>query len=364
MIRLMAPDLPALSGGLKVMYDLVAGLESAGLPARVWHGRAGFEVAGLAGTAPVEAAPRVRLEPGDLLVMPEVGGAKWSGLNPEVPTVMLVQGIDFLAGGAAFDRALPGTYPGWPQAVAAVAVSDVIEEYLRALSPELVVHRVPVVVDAERFAPQAKERLVSFMPRRRPEDLMAALQLLHRRGRFAPGSREPWRLQPIEAMTPAQVADVLGRSAVFLAGGEREGFGLPAAEAMAAGAHVVGWTGHGGREFLLPELATTVDDSDVVAMADGVEAAMDLFEHDRAAFDARARAGRDLVTSRYSRSAQQQALAEAFGELLAPGSPALVREPVVVTHTGVHAPPTSRLGRAYVAARTVGGRVKRVLRRR
>ena len=40
---------------------------------------------------------------------------------------------------------------------------------------------------------------------------------------------------------------------IFLTFSNQEGFGLPPVEAMACGCLVVGYHGHGGKEFLKPE---------------------------------------------------------------------------------------------------------------
>ena len=47
-----------------------------------------------------------------------------------------------------------------------------------ACDPNLPLHHVPVEIDVARFKPLAKERLISLMPRRRREDLLAGVQLM------------------------------------------------------------------------------------------------------------------------------------------------------------------------------------------
>ena len=84
------------------------------------------------------------------------------------------------------------------------------------------------------------------MPRRRREDLLAGVQLMRRSGQL-----DGWTFELIDGVDARGVADVLGRSAIFLFGAEREGVGLPGAEALAAGAFVVGFTGHGAKELSL-----------------------------------------------------------------------------------------------------------------
>src|SRR5258708_39406932 len=54
----------------------------------------------------------------------------------------------------------------------------------------------------------------------------------------------------IDRLSQRQPAAALAASAVFLASGYPEGFGLPPLEALACGCLVVGFAGRGGREYL------------------------------------------------------------------------------------------------------------------
>ena len=175
------------------------------------------------------------------------------------------------------------------------------------------------------------------MPRRRREDLLGAVQLVRRSGRL-----DGWEIVLIDAMTQAQVAEELGRAAIFLFGAEREGLGLPGAEAMAAGCYVVGFTGDGAKEYLTPDCAGVVLDSDVVGMADLTLEAMHAFDHDRPALQARIDLGRDRVLERHSGPRVRAALAAAFDQITAEGSPARIRGSVTLQHYQTHAPRSGR----------------------
>jgi len=345
MIRFMTPDLPRPSGGTSVIYSLVRHLVDLGHDARVWHGTPGLHYPDH-DAVPVDTGLHLPFAAGDLLVMPETGGGRWSFLNGPAPVVMLCQGMDFVFADASYTAEVPGAYPGWPQAVAAVAVSEAIATFLeRACAPGFPVHHVPVEI-SPLFRPREKERRVAFMPRRRHADLIGAVQLMRRSGRM-----NGWELSVVDGMTRSEVADELGRCAIFLFGAEREGFGLPGAEAMAAGCHVVGFTGDGAKEYLLPDSCDVVPDSDVVAMADLALAAMERFDTDRAGFDARVERGRARVAERYNAERVRAALAAAFDPLTAPGSPALLPEPMTLTHYQAHAPRWGQAGAAYRGAR-------------
>lgn len=350
MIRFMAPDLATPSGGIKVIYNFVEHLCALGHDARVWHGTPGLRYDSWGSTAPVDTGPRLDFAAGDLLVMPETGGSRWSFLSEGHPLVICCQGIDFVFADSDFGP-LDGDYPGWPQAAAAIAISEAIGTFLeRACVPGFPIHRVPVEVESW-FRPLPKERRIALMPRRRREDLLGAVGLLQRSGRL-----EGWEIVQIDGMTQAEVAHELGRAAIFLFGAEREGIGLPGAEAMAAGCYVVGFTGDGAKEYLLPEHAAVVPDSDVVTMAERTLAAVDWFENDPDRLAGLADRGRRFVTARHDAEVVRAALGRAFASLTAPGSPALLPEPARLAHYQVHAPPGGRAGAAYVATRRVARR--------
>lgn len=351
MIRIMAPDLPHPSGGIKVIYRYVEHLVALGHEASVWHGTPDFRYAGWSSSAPVETGRSLAFAPGDVLVMPETGGGKWSFLNPDTPTVMLCQGMDFVFADASFAQDVGGDYPGWPQATCVLGVSDAIVTFLEhACAPGFPIHHVPVEIESW-FVPRAKERRIALMPRRRREDLLGAVQLIRRSGRL-----RDWEIVLIDGMSQTQVAEELGRSAIFLFGAEREGLGLPGAEAMAAGCHVIGFTGDGAKEYLRPDTGTVILDSDVVGMCDATLAAMDEFEQDPTGWQERVDRGRALVGERYSPVAVRGALESAFATITAEGSPSLISGHVTLDHYMAHGPRGGRAGAAYVGARKLARR--------
>lgn len=351
-IRFMAPDLPSPSGGIKVIYRYVEHLCALGHDARVWHGTPGFAYESWGSTAPVDTGVELDFAAGDVLVMPETGGSKWSFLSAGQPVVMLCQGMDFVFANSDFLTDEPGDYPGWPQATAAIAVSDAIHTFLaRACHDGFPLHNVPVQIE-DWFQPAAKEKRIALMPRRRREDLLGAVQLVRRSGRLG-----DWQIVLIDQMTQQQVADELGRAAIFLFGAEREGVGLPGAEAMASGCYVVGFTGDGAKEYMLPEHSSVIADSDVVDMCDRTLEAMDWFETSPEVMRRRAEAGREWVRSRHGAELVRQRLAEAFGAITAPGSPSLLTDDVRLQHYQAHGGATDPYNRARVAVRSAGRRL-------
>ena len=89
-----------------MIHSLAQSLVESGMDATVWHGK----VPPVADrVAPVVAGRQRTLRAGDVLVMPEFGGAYWSFLVGALPVVMLVQGPRGFVAGTPLDSAGGGT---------------------------------------------------------------------------------------------------------------------------------------------------------------------------------------------------------------------------------------------------------------
>ena len=111
-------------------------------------------------------------------------------------------------------------------------------------------HRVSRIINGIEtilFRPDvAKQRMISYMPRKNPKDSAVVAALLKQQSWFR---QFGWSLQSINGLSQAEVAQVMQKSLIFLAFGHPEGFGLPLAEA-ATGCYLIGYSGLGGRELL------------------------------------------------------------------------------------------------------------------
>jgi len=181
LILFASPDLDAPGGGVRIIYGMVEALNKVGLDAAVWQGLEGNSSRWFRHDAPVVTGLERRLNPGDVLVMPELGGARYRHLVDEARVVILNQAHFYTMFGARWEQTDPHPYPGWPNAVGAICTSAAIEHYLQALVPsDFPVWPVPVYVANEMFVDSPKKKQVAFMLSRRSADIAGLLTLIRR----------------------------------------------------------------------------------------------------------------------------------------------------------------------------------------
>lgn len=343
-IWFIAPDDPRPVGGIWCIYKFVDDLEASGVSARVVHEERGFRCRWFENDTPVTYLDDVVLGVGDLLAVPEILVSTVADLSPGTPMLVLNQTPYFTFHNSGLPPApAPEVLPD--SVVGIVAVSEDGCDYLGLLFPETPVERIHIGIDSAPFAHQngSKEHAIAYMPRRRFVDLEQVLRILERRGKLA-----GWRLYPITRLTEQGKREVLRRSAIFLSFNEREGFGLPPVEAMAAGCVVIGFAGGGGREYMLPRTSFPVEDGAIVDFVGAVEHVIDAWNEGERFTDLTERAAA-LVAAEYAPARQREDVVRAFSGALEkaagifPGTPTLRRgstdEGVNDDHTSAAEPP-------------------------
>ena len=257
------------AGGVRVMYRHVDILNDSGVEAFVLHGRRGFECTWFEHRTPVVDTSSVRIGPDDLLVVPELFVGTLAGLGAGRPHVIFNQGPHL-----TFQREGANTaahYVAGPDLRGVLTVSEHGRRLLEYAFPHLDVWCVRNSIELDLFRPgDARDpRLITYMPRRANADATLVLELLRARGAL-----DGWTVRPLEGLTRRETAEALRSSSIFLHFTYQEGFGLPAAEAIACGNLVIGFDGFGGREIFRPEFSRPVPAGDVVAFAQTVEEAL------------------------------------------------------------------------------------------
>ena len=256
---LCLPDVDRPIGGVKQLYRHVEHLCSQGWDASVLTEASGFRPSWFESTAPTvslqESWERGELLPDQtILVLPEtylaVDLRSFRGLDlSELGRVVFNQNAYYTYGeiSAETPQRLQAFYDD-PAVLQVLSISEDTHTFLsRNLHvPDQRLSRIINAIEPIFRADQAKVKRMHWMPRKNPQHVQAVLQGLQRSGM---PHTQGWEGQPLQQLSHSQVAERLNGAQLFLAFGHPEGFGLPIAEAMAAGCWVVGYSGGGGNEL-------------------------------------------------------------------------------------------------------------------
>lgn len=293
------PDKPI--GGIRVLYQHVELLTAAGYDAVIWHPRAGMSHAWFDSSAPLVYGAQLELDATDTLVIPE---CVIENRDPAPGCRKVIYNQNYFLTFASVDWA---EFPTWDPAPSVWVSSDVacdVLNRLRDVLPILDVTTIPLAIDTDLFRPDPvapRERKVVWMPRKRREEAQLIHALLTADPRF-----DGVTLRPLDGMPTQRIARELRSASVFVALGRDEGFGLPVAEALAAGCAVVGYSGGGGAELFAAPGTHAVADPDTLALVDRVAEvlASEPSAEDRASYHA-------WIAERYTTARQREHLQRA-----------------------------------------------------
>jgi hypothetical protein len=294
----LAPDMDLPIGGIRVIYRHVDALNALGIRARVLHGDPAFRSTWFEHTTPIVYAPAVELTRDDILVVPEWYGPTLDKLPTRVPLIVFNQRAYDTFDFVPYEQTGRGApYAGFDNLKALLTVSVDNADFLAYAFPGIPVSRVRNVIDASLFHPGAETpaRRICFTTPRRERERDQLLHILRSRGVL-----DGWDVVPIVNRTEAEVAAIMRDSAISLSFSDREGFGLPPAEAMASGCYVVGYHGLSGREFFDPAFCAPVEENDLIAFARAVENACKSYESDPVGFAKAGRMASERVLAEYT----------------------------------------------------------------
>ncbi|WP_328414050.1 glycosyltransferase [Micromonospora sp. NBC_00389] len=294
----LAPHPNGTFGGVRNSYRHVDSLNAAGIPAAVVHAKKGYRCTWFANSTRVMSASDVVLGPDDLLVIPECYGPGLGGVPDGVRVVIFNQGAYITFDRVPYETTGAGApYTGVPGLVGLLAVSQNNAELLRYTFPDLPVGVARPVIDPLLFHPadEPPARRIAYLTHRRPEEREQLRHILRARGLF-----DRWAETPIAGRSESETATIMRGSAIFLSFSQREGFGLPPAEAMASACFVIGYSGPAGREYFEPSDCISVPDGDLLAFARAVEDACAAHDDDPETFRKAGLAASERILARYS----------------------------------------------------------------
>jgi hypothetical protein len=310
-IFFLCPDLPHISGGVRVLYRQADVLIAHGYAAAIVHQRHGFRPSWFASDTRV-LYPPLEIKSDDILVFTEIEGPAIAEQAKGIRKVIYNQSPYFMFRGYSIDPSDLRTPYEHPDVLATVVVSEDSKDYMTHVFPELPVYRVRNSIDP-RFCPSqgAKKKQICFMPRKHYEDAQQVLNLLKFRGVLG-----GWVIAPIHDMREEQVMAIMRESAVFLSFGYPEGFGLPPAEAMASRCVVVGYHGNGASEYFTPDHGFPIEIGDIVGFARAAEHVIRTLNENLFAFDNLTARAMGFIRSTYTPENEQRDILECWQSIL------------------------------------------------
>jgi hypothetical protein len=288
---LLHPDLDRPIGGGKQVHRQVEQLVDLGWDAAVMAEKAGFRPGWFESKAPVLAYSDCRAS-GELasshtiLVLPETCLGIDLGNYYDVdlrrqPRVVFNQNVYYSTMGAGTKslEQLAAFYDA-PEVLQVLCVSEDSYSFLRdcwGISDR----RLSRIINAvePHFRPDInKQKCINWLPRKNADHCQALLLCL-RRGRLE--HAVGWQAEALDQLNHSQLAERLNAASLFLSFGHPEGFGLPVAEAMAAGCYVVGYSGGGGQELFRHGASESVAFGDWHGFRAAVQRALLRFHQER-----------------------------------------------------------------------------------
>jgi len=148
-----------------------------------------------------------------------------------------------------------------------LSISDDVSRCVNSFFPKVEDHLIQVKTSINRelfFSPAVKENIITYMPRKLPNhSAWVVHQLINR-------LPENWSVVRVNNLAENEVAQLLGRSKIFLSFSDQEGLGLPPLEAAFAGNKVIGYTGQAGKEYWNNSIFTEIECGDLLRFVDVV----------------------------------------------------------------------------------------------
>lgn len=244
----------------------------------------------------------------DVFVLPEFIYPQCMRILPKSPCILATQSIFGLANAYMKDQSSGA--PEHHNIKTGFATSDATHTATTTLinAPS---HRMQLPVCTPDLSYQKDKKLqIAYMPRKRSAESAMVLALL----KELPDFRDI-PIVEIANLNKAECNKTLSESLIFMSFSEKEGFGLPPAEAMATGSIVIGYTGIGGNEYFTPETGFVIEDGDVFAFARTLKKVITNYRKDPSALDRLRQHASRTIWERYDADKARNIARETWGQI-------------------------------------------------
>ncbi len=284
---LCLPDIERAIGGVKQLYRHVEHLQSLGWDAAIITEAPGFRPAWFSSTASTisidqsEYLGELNPERCVLLVPETYIGVDFSNFRSmnlsHIPKVIFNQNAYYTFGDFPSNTTqLLKEFYDDQSVLHILSVSEDTHNFLlqNISIPDSKLSRIVNAVESIFRPDQVKQSRIHWMPRKNPDHVQAVISGL-KRSSLRYGA--DWQGEPIIDLSHLEVSQRLNGAKLFLSFGHPEGFGLPIAEAMAAGCWVVGYSGGGGNELFRFGASSNINFGDWSGFQLAIQKALECF---------------------------------------------------------------------------------------
>ncbi len=250
----------------------------------------------------------LEIKPDDVFVIPEFWYPEYSAIFPRNRRVLLAQDV------FGFCYALNREKRSGTQFIdsfdAVIATSEASRKAVSKFTNRKSLLVSQSVIRPTLDSTAIKQRQIAYMPRKRPEEIETLLGCINGNKAF-----DGWVFQEIKNVESEKLDKIISSSLIFLSFSYKEGFGLPPAEAMAAGCIVVGYTGVGGEEYFGTNTGLPIADGDIVAFADTLIDVVTEYDSDPTRLDTLRHGAAKYISERYNSETMKKTLLSAWREI-------------------------------------------------
>ncbi len=322
---LCLPDVDRAIGGVKQLYRHVEHLVAFGWDAAIVTEVSGFRPSWFVSDAPtislLESYERGELTPkSTILLLPEtyigVDLSSFRGIDLSKLSRVIFNQNGYYSLGNLGENIVSSinTYYHHSSVLHVLSVSEDTHTLLSKnfALPDSRLSRIINAIEPIFTPSQSPSNRFHWMPRKNPLDVNAVLTSLQQ-ARLE--HTAAWQGLPLQGLKHEQVAESLSNARLFLSFGHPEGFGLPIAEAMAAGCWVVGYSGGGGRELFRFGASEEVPFGDWSAFISAVQRAFTLFFEQPHEAALRLQRQSIAITSLYGRAQERASIELAWSRV-------------------------------------------------
>jgi glycosyltransferase involved in cell wall biosynthesis len=341
-IYYLCPESKRPVGGVRIIYRHVDILNKHGIEAYVVHKTKGFRVGWFKNDTPVvywrdgaitRMVARVNrkldkdkvielpisdgvnsnIGASDILVIPERYGPDLANaIGRGIKKVILNQNCYMTFKGFSLQKERLVNPYLHKDVLATLINSEDGNEYLKYAFPDLPIYQFRLSIDPELFSYQpVKKKQICFSRIKNEQDAMQVINILKFRGVL-----KDYEIVPFVNLPQIEVARIFKESLIFLSFGYPEGFGLPAAEAMACGCIVVGFHGGGGREFFKPEFSYPIEQGDILGYSRVVEEVINNYDRNNVEVLKKGQLASEYISHHYSAELEEEEVLSAWRSIL------------------------------------------------